>query len=130
NSCRRSSNCPYPHLLIERIHKTILGSLTSLDLDVLTKAFRVYCQSKKHLLNYNTSNMSSSKNSQPTPSSSSVNNNNSTTSSTCPTAPNAWRLPATPHINGNSSWKTNNRTNLTSKMLPVQQTKNHTRMYS
>ncbi|CAF1004064.1 unnamed protein product [Adineta steineri] len=126
NSCRRSSNCPYPHLLIERIHKTILGSLTSLDLDVLTKAFRVYCQSKKHLLNYNTSNMSSSKNSQPTPSSSSINNNNSTTSSTCPTAPNAWRLPATPHINGNSSWKTNNRTNLTSKILPVQQTKNHT----
>jgi len=46
NSCRRSINCPYPHILTERYHENILGTLINLDLDALTKAFRVYCQSK------------------------------------------------------------------------------------
>lgn len=39
-------NCPYPHQLNERTHEKILGTLVHLDLDALTKAFRVYCQSK------------------------------------------------------------------------------------
>ena len=38
-------NCPYPHILTEKFHENILGSLINLDLDALTKAFRVYCQS-------------------------------------------------------------------------------------
>jgi hypothetical protein len=46
NSCRRSLSCPYPHILTERCHENILGTLSNLDLDGLTKAFRVYCQSK------------------------------------------------------------------------------------
>lgn len=46
NSCRRSINCPYSHILTEKYHKDILGILINLDLDALTKAFRVYCQSK------------------------------------------------------------------------------------
>jgi hypothetical protein len=45
NSCRRSTNCPYPHILTEEFHENILGSLINLNLDALTKAFRVYCQS-------------------------------------------------------------------------------------
>lgn len=46
NTCRRSINCPYGHQLNGRHHGHILQSLRSLDLDILTKAFRVYCQSK------------------------------------------------------------------------------------
>jgi hypothetical protein len=45
NSCRRSIKCSYPHKLTEEFHENILGSLINLDLDLLTKAFRVYCQS-------------------------------------------------------------------------------------
>jgi hypothetical protein len=39
-------NCVYPHVLTEKLHGNILGSLINLDLDALTKAFRVYCQTK------------------------------------------------------------------------------------
>jgi len=46
NSCRRSINCSYPHIITKKLHENILGSLINLDLDALTKAFRVYCQSK------------------------------------------------------------------------------------
>ena len=46
NSCRRSINCPYAHQLTQKLHENILGTLTNLDLEALTKAFRVYCQSK------------------------------------------------------------------------------------
>jgi hypothetical protein len=38
--------CPYAHQLSERYHENILGTLINLDLDALTKAFRVFCQSK------------------------------------------------------------------------------------
>ena len=46
NNCRRSSNCPYPHLLTERKHGPQLQALAALDLEILTKAFRVFCQKK------------------------------------------------------------------------------------
>jgi hypothetical protein len=52
NSCRRSINCPYPHQLTERYHENILGTLTNLDLDALTKAFRVFCQSKVNQIEF------------------------------------------------------------------------------
>jgi hypothetical protein len=34
---------------------------------------------------------------------------------------NNWRMITTPQINGNSSWKINNRSVITSKILPKQQ---------
>ena len=46
NICRRSSNCPYAHQLNGKDHGHILRALRNLDLDTLTKAFRVYCQLK------------------------------------------------------------------------------------
>ena len=46
NACRRSINCPHGHQLTTKSHGHLLKTLTNLDLDALTKAFRVYCQSK------------------------------------------------------------------------------------
>ncbi|CAF3380217.1 unnamed protein product, partial [Rotaria sp. Silwood2] len=112
NSCRYSINCSYPHMLTEKYHKNILGPLISLDLDLLTKAFRIYCQSKKHLINYN-----SSKGQQPIINSSPINNSTPSSSVT-----NNCRTIINPQINGNSSWKTNNRLLITLRTLPKQQT--------
>ncbi|CAF4424865.1 unnamed protein product [Rotaria sp. Silwood2] len=110
NSCRYSINCSYPHMLTEKYHKNILGPLISLDLDLLTKAFRIYCQSKKHLINYN-----SSKGQQPIVNSSPINNSTPSSSVT-----NNCRTIINPQINGNSSWKTNNRLLITLRTLPKQ----------
>ncbi|CAF2125611.1 unnamed protein product [Rotaria magnacalcarata] len=113
NVCRHSINCPYPHRLAEKHHKTILGSLINLDLDILTTAFRVYCQSKKHLVDHNSLktqplNVKSTGIHNSTPSSATVNNLRSVTNL---------------QLNGNSSWKTNNkRTLVTLRTLPKQQT--------
>lgn len=46
SSCQQMNNCPYSHCITKKLHEDILGPLISLDLDALTKAFRVYCQSK------------------------------------------------------------------------------------
>ncbi|CAF4719725.1 unnamed protein product [Rotaria socialis] len=114
NVCRHSMNCPYPHRLTEKHHKTILGSLINLDLDILTKAFRVYCQSKKHLVGYN------SLKTQPlNVNSTGIHNHTSSLSATV----NNLRSVTNLQINGDSSWKTNNsRVLVTLKTLPKQQT--------
>ncbi|CAF3811897.1 unnamed protein product [Rotaria sp. Silwood1] len=114
NSCRYSINCPYPHILTEKYHKNTLGSLINLDLDLLTKAFRVYCQSRKHLLNYNSSK---GQQQQPIVNSSLINNSTPSSSIT-----NNGRMIINPQIDGNSSWKTNNRLLITLRTLPKQQT--------
>jgi hypothetical protein len=77
--------------------------------------------------------MPSSRGQQPTPSSSL--SNNLLSASTSSSSNNNWRLTMTPQINGNASWKTNNRTVLTSRTLPSQQqqqqqTVTQIRMYS
>ncbi|CAF3599964.1 unnamed protein product [Rotaria sordida] len=115
NSCRYSINCLYPHILTEKYHKTILGSLINLDLDLLTKAFRVYCQSKKHLVYHNSSKVQQQQ--QPIIHSSLINNPTPSSSMT-----NNWRMIPNSQINGNSSWKTNNRLLITLRTLPKQQT--------
>ncbi|CAF1179585.1 unnamed protein product [Adineta steineri] len=113
SSCRRLMNCPYPHNITKEFHEDILGPLMNLDLDVLTRVFRVYCQSKKHLINHN-----SSKGQQQSTLNSSITNNPTPSSSLTKN----WRVTTTPQINGNSSWKKNNRQHNTSKTLPKQQT--------
>ncbi|CAF4503322.1 unnamed protein product [Rotaria socialis] len=125
NTCRRSPNCPNPHLLTRKYHENTLGTLTTLHLDALTKAFKIYCQSKRHLLNYSSSTISSSRGPQP-PSSSSFTKNLvlslvppsyvSTSSST-----NNKRLTVASHINRAASWKTNNRLIATPTNIPPQQ---------
>ncbi|UJR26717.1 hypothetical protein I4U23_008032 [Adineta vaga] len=119
NACRRSISCPYPHELTERSHGNNLGSLNNLDLDGLTKAFRVYCQSKKHSYNHISSGMSLSRGSQVTPSASLINNAyiSSTSSSSSSSSNNTWRLINTPQVSSNASWKANHRTTFTSKLL-------------
>ncbi|CAF0732105.1 unnamed protein product [Adineta ricciae] len=117
SSCRRSLNCPYPHSLTQKSHGSTLSTLKNLDLDALTKAFKVYCQSKKYLQNHNSSGMFQTRGAQAIPLLS-VNNslNQSSTSST-----NTWRLTNTPQINSNISWKTNQRMTFPSKpVLPTQ----------
>ncbi|CAF1016189.1 unnamed protein product [Rotaria sordida] len=126
NSCRRSINCPYPHMLIQKYHENILGTLIHLDLDALTKAFRIYCQLKKHLLNYNSSSIPSLKvqqHQQQIPSSSFTKNStySSLSSFSSSFSTNNKRWTVTSQIHSNTSWKTNNRTLLTSTNLPTQQ---------
>ncbi|CAF3434900.1 unnamed protein product [Rotaria sp. Silwood1] len=122
NSCRRSINCPYPHILTQKNHENTLGILIHLDLDALTKAFRVYCQSKKHLLNYSSSGISSFKGQSPIPSSSYTKNSSlSSFPSSSSSSSNNKRLTVASQINSNTSWKTNSRTPLTSTSFSMQQ---------
>ncbi|CAF1605170.1 unnamed protein product [Rotaria magnacalcarata] len=113
NICRRSPNCPNPHLLTRKYHENTLGTLTTLDLDALTKAFKIYCQSKRHLLNYSSFTISSSRG--PLPPSSSPFTKNLVLSSVPPSSGSASsstnnkRLTVASHINTAASWKTNNR---------------------
>ncbi|UJR22381.1 hypothetical protein I4U23_025443 [Adineta vaga] len=108
NSCQQVNNCPYSHLITKKEHEDILGSLINLDLDALTKAFRVYCQTKKYSVNHSISREQQAMWNVPT-------NNNSTPSSL--SSMNTWRMTTKPQINGNSSWKINNRLVAPSKTL-------------
>ncbi|CAF1633437.1 unnamed protein product [Adineta ricciae] len=111
NSCQQMNNCPYPHFLTKKLHADILGPLISLDLDALTKAFRVYCQSKKQCVNH-----SMSQGQQQVTLNLSMNNN-----LTPPSVIDTWRTITVPQINGNISWKVSSRLHMTSKTYPKQQ---------
>ncbi|CAF2431942.1 unnamed protein product [Rotaria sp. Silwood2] len=86
----------------------------------LTKAFRIYCQLKKHLLNYSSSSIPSLKGQQPI-SSSSFTKNPTLSSFPSSSSTHNKRLTVNSQINSNISWKTNNPTQLTSTNFPTQQ---------